>query len=313
MSASQTISPTAHYTGYVWARNGLSHPELETIEGRILFESLQPMMAAGGLVGTGRLEAYLLARHRAIDALLERAIEQRGVRQVIEVAAGLSPRGWRFTRRYGRELTYVEADLPGMADRKRRALERIGSDPQRHWVCELDVLREGSLGAVARDLDPSRGLAIVTEGLLPYLSTDAVNAIWRRFAATLRGFAAGVYISDIGIGSVQDAAVRAFRVLLSVFVRGRVYVHFQSPEEVVAALTGAGFAAAEVQRAADVIGAGGSDEAADAAGDRAADAAGDRAAALAHDRAAAMAHDRAAALAHDRATNLAHILEASSR
>ena len=30
MSASESISPTAHYTGYVWARNGLSHPELET-------------------------------------------------------------------------------------------------------------------------------------------------------------------------------------------------------------------------------------------------------------------------------------------
>lgn len=281
MTASETISPTAHYTGYVWARNGLSHPELETVQGRILFESLQPMMAVGGLVGTGRLEAYLLARHRAIDALLERAIEQRGVRQVIEVAAGLSPRGWRFARRYGEQLTYVETDLPGMAKRKRRALERIGSDPQRHRVHELDVLREGSLAAVARNLDPSQGMAIVTEGLLPYLPTDAVNAIWRRFATTLSGFAAGVYISDIQIGSVQDAATRAFRVLLSLFVRGQVYLHFDSPEEVVVALTAAGFAAGKVQQAADVI--------------------------------TAPAGDRAAHLAHDCASRLAHILEASSR
>ncbi len=35
MSSSDAISPTAHYTGYVWARNGLSHPELETLEGRV--------------------------------------------------------------------------------------------------------------------------------------------------------------------------------------------------------------------------------------------------------------------------------------
>ena len=34
MSGSDAISPTAHYTGYVWARNGLSHPALETPEGR---------------------------------------------------------------------------------------------------------------------------------------------------------------------------------------------------------------------------------------------------------------------------------------
>ena len=277
---SEAVSPTAHYTGYVWARNGLSHPEFETLEGLILFESLRPMMAVSGLLGTGTLEAYLLARHRAIDALLERAIEQRGVRQVIEVAAGLSPRGWRFARRYGEQLTYVEADLPGMADRKRRGLERIGSDPHRHMVRELDVLREDSLAAVAGELEPSQGLAIVTEGLLGYLPSNDVQAIWHRFATTLAGFAAGVYISDIHIGSVQDAAVRAFRVLLSLFVRGRVHLQFESPEEVVAALKAAGFAAAEVRRATDVKSEGGRDDAREPG---------------------------------DRATRLAHILEASSR
>lgn len=67
MSASEAISPTAHYTGYVWARNGLSHPELQTIEGRVLFESLRPLMIAGSVLGHPTLEAYLLARHRAID------------------------------------------------------------------------------------------------------------------------------------------------------------------------------------------------------------------------------------------------------
>lgn len=289
MSGSETISPTAHYTGYVWARNGLSHPELETVEGRILFESLRPMMAVGGLLGTGTLEAYLLARHRAIDALLEQAIEQRGVRQVVEVAAGLSPRGWRFVRRYGAQLTYVEADLPGMVARKRRALERMGSLGGEHLVRELDVLREGGMAAVAAELDASQGLAIVTEGLLGYLPTDDVRAIWRRFATTLGRFGDGVYISDIHIGSAQDAAVRAFRVLLSMFVRGRVYLHFNSPQEVVAALEAAGFTHGEVRRAADVVEGRGDDRAAHPGGDGAANPGGDRAA------------------------NLAHILEASSR
>ena len=40
-----SISPTAHYTGAVWARNGLSHPALATAEGRVLFGALQPTMA----------------------------------------------------------------------------------------------------------------------------------------------------------------------------------------------------------------------------------------------------------------------------
>jgi hypothetical protein len=89
------ISPTAHYTGYVWARNGLSPPELRTIEGRVLFESLRPVNTVNSLLGRGSLEQYLLARHRAIDLLLERAIDDHGIRQVIEIASGLSARGWR--------------------------------------------------------------------------------------------------------------------------------------------------------------------------------------------------------------------------
>src|SRR5579864_8350501 len=83
MSPSKSISPTAHYTGYVWARNGLSHPALETTEGRLLFEALRPAMTVNAILGRGTLESYLLARHRAIDTLLERAIDEHGIRQVI--------------------------------------------------------------------------------------------------------------------------------------------------------------------------------------------------------------------------------------
>jgi hypothetical protein len=67
--SSDRISPTAHCTGHVWARGGLSHPELATLEGRILFDSLQPAMlasrvirgpAGGGRVGSGSGLANLL-------------------------------------------------------------------------------------------------------------------------------------------------------------------------------------------------------------------------------------------------------------
>jgi O-methyltransferase involved in polyketide biosynthesis len=257
MSPSETISPTAHYTGYVWARNGLSHPRLETLEGRLMFESLRPAMALSTAFGGASLESYLLARHRAIDALLEQAIEQHGVTQVIEVAAGLSPRGWRFVQRYRDKLTYVEADLPGMAARKRRALEQIGSLSDRHRVTEVDALRDDgpqSIAALASELDTGSGLAIITEGLLGYLDSDSVAGIWRRFAASLSRFASGRYISDLHLGEVQNAQVRAFRAALSVFVRGQVHLHFHNAAEAEAALIAAGFAHATLRRAADVHG-----------------------------------------------------------
>ncbi len=243
----------------MWARNGLSHPELETVEGRILFDSLQPAMIASRLAGGPTLETYLLARHRAIDALLESAIERGGVSQVIEVACGLSPRGWRFARRYGERIVYVEADLPEMAARKQRALGRMGALSEHHRVREVDALRgddgPGSLAAITAELDPERGLAIITEGLLGYLSTDAVDAIWRRFARTLSRFPDGRYISDLHLGGTVTPQVRVFRLLLSAFVRGRVYLHFSDPREAEAALAAAGFGSADVRPAANVIGA----------------------------------------------------------
>jgi O-methyltransferase involved in polyketide biosynthesis len=250
------VSPTAHYTGYVWARNGLSHPALRTLEGRVLFESLRPVMTLGSILGRGTLEQYLLTRHRAIDLLLERAIEEYDIRQVVEIAAGLSARGWRFTTRYP-ALTYVEADLPEMADRKRRSLARMDGQSRNHRVVELDALKEagpGSLPSLARELDPDRGLVVITEGLLGYLSTSDVEAIWKRVATALSGFSAGRYISDVHLSSLQTPEVRAFRVVLSAFVRGRVYLHFSDPGEVVDSLTQAGFARAEVRPAFAVAG-----------------------------------------------------------
>ncbi len=249
MASSDAISPTAHYTGWVWWRNGLSHPLLATREGRLLYDALAPALRAGSLLGGPSLESYLLARHEAIDQRLERAIEHEGVTQVLEIAAGMSPRGWRFAGRYGDRLTYVEADLPAMAARKRRALERIGSLSEHHRVHDLDALRSrgpASLGAIASELDPGDGLAIITEGLLGYLPGDEVLALWRRIARTLEPFAAGLYVSDLHLGTVQGLAVRAFRIVLSAFVRGRVYLHFSDAEDAEAHLLEAGFDHASV-------------------------------------------------------------------
>jgi O-methyltransferase involved in polyketide biosynthesis len=252
VSPSSTISPTAHYTGYVWARHGLSHPELSTREGRVLFELMRPITTVSGALGGASLETYLLTRHRAIDVLLDRAIEDGSVTQVLEVACGLSPRGWRFTQRYGERITYVEADLPEMAARKRRALERMGSLSERHGVVELDALQEGSIDAVTADLERGAGLAIITEGLLGYLPRQAVDGIWRRFARALSAFATGRYLSDLHLARIQNAQVRAFRVVLSAFVRGRVYLHFDTPEQAVSALEDAGFGSATIHTAASL-------------------------------------------------------------
>jgi O-methyltransferase involved in polyketide biosynthesis len=246
------VSPTAHYTGHVWGRNGLSHPELATREGQALFGAIAPAMAVSRALGGPTLEGMLLARHRIIDDLLASAIDGGRVSQVIEIACGMSPRGWRFCQRFGDRVTYVETDLPAMASRKRRALERMGADPERHRVVELDALRDDgpeSLAAVASALDPGAGLAIVTEGLLSYFDGDAVVGMWRRFARALAPFSAGLYVADLHVGgSNEGATARAFEAALGLFVRRRVHVHFDGADDAVAALRAAGFSEARLHR-----------------------------------------------------------------
>jgi O-methyltransferase involved in polyketide biosynthesis len=248
---SGSVSPTAHYTGETWVKNGLSHPELATWQGRALHRALALPLAGSKAVGGPTLEGLLLARHRIIDSRLEDLIEA-GVGQVIEVACGMSPRGWRFSERYGDRLTYIEADLPAMAQRKRAALERMGSLSDRHRVAELDVLVDGgpgSLEALTETLDPAQGLAIVTEGLLTYLDDDTVDALWARFARVLGGFSKGSYLSDLRFAR-RDRGVpeRAFDAILSAFVRERVHAYRGDETTAEAALRDAGFARAQLHR-----------------------------------------------------------------
>src|SRR4051795_5128868 len=118
---SDAISPTADYTGYVWARNGLSHPALSTHTGRVFYETMRVPMQDSRVVGGVSLEAFLLAPHRLIGFLLKAWIEDEKVSQVVEIACGMSPRGWRFAGRYGDRIPYVEAGLARNAQRPRGA------------------------------------------------------------------------------------------------------------------------------------------------------------------------------------------------
>jgi O-methyltransferase involved in polyketide biosynthesis len=255
--ARSPISPTAHYTGEVWTRNGLSHPALGTAAGRLMFESMRVPMAATKALGGTTLEEMLLARHVLIDRVLEEAIERGDVSQVVEIAAGLSPRGWRFSQRYGDLVTYIETDLPEMAGRKRRALEEAGSLGPDHRVVVLDALREegpDSLAAVAAGLDPQRGVALITEGLLSYLGRDAVVGLWRRAARAISPFPHGLYVSELHLaGENAHPTITVGTRLLSLFVRGRVEMHFDDEAEAIAVLTGAGFARADLHRGSEVL------------------------------------------------------------
>lgn len=246
---SAAISPTALYTGTVWLKNGLSHPAFGTLAGNALWTSLLAPRRTLELLGAPHLDAMLLARHHAIDTVLEEAIDRGEITQVVELAAGLSPRGWRFATRHGSQLTYVETDLPGMSRRKSELLEEAGLTSPGHRVRVLDAFAAGgpdSLAALMDELDPTTGTAVITEGLINYFPTSDVVRLWGSIATNLRRFPRGLYLSDLHLDRDQDAAARTAKAIISLFVRGDVYPHFADEDEALQTLRSAGFDEAEL-------------------------------------------------------------------
>jgi O-methyltransferase involved in polyketide biosynthesis len=248
------ISPTAHYTSYVWFRNGMSHPALISTRGRLLHSALAPAnLILDKVGGRPNLDMMLLGRHRAIDHLLAAEIDAGRVRHVVEVAAGLSPRGFRFARRYP-EVSYIEGDLPESATRKRRLLDEAGLRGANHDVVAINALVDDgpdSLAAACARLPPG-GTALITEGLLGYFDPETVAGVWRRFARALAARGGGVYLTDLNLrGDATPVAVLFTRVL-SLFARGRVYLHFDRDADAEAAMRGAGFDEARIVRPADL-------------------------------------------------------------
>lgn len=243
------ISPTAHYTAFVWYRYGLSDQALATLPGRLFYHALRPFNAAASKLGEGiSLEKVLLQRHHIIDDLLSKAVQDGGLQQVMEVASGLSPRGFTTARRFAEQgLLYVEGDLPPMARQKERLLLKAGLLRENHKILPLNALStEGPLclGQVASEhLRPQRNTAIITEGLLSYFDRPTVLQMLRQFVDLLRSQSGGVFLSDLHLQSDRPdmALVTLFQRGLELFARGKTHLHFRDEQEVIQVLKEIGF------------------------------------------------------------------------
>lgn len=248
-SDSSSISFTAFYTGEVWRRHGLSVPFLSSPQGRLLYTAGRPMeLLTEALLG-GSNETMLLQRHLIIDHLLEKAVREQGVTQIVEIACGLSPRGTLMAQRFADiDLHYVEADLPGMAARKRQLLLQAGELSMRHSVVALNILEtegEQTLEAVfAQRLDSSRKTLVITEGLVNYFDYATIHGFWSRLAMVLKSFRYGIYLTDLYPNFQWHRSVRVanvFKSALGLATRSSVTLHFGNEEAIRQGFQDAGF------------------------------------------------------------------------
>ena len=244
------ISVSAHYTGYIWYKHGLSAQGFVTRAGRFANATLAPVNALLRMLAGADIDIFLLQRHSVIDHQVKELIEKEGVTQVVELACGLSPRGYRLKQAYP-QLHYIEGDLPGMAARKKALLENIGL-ADGHEVRECNILnKEGpaSIFALLSELDPEQPTLIITEGLVNYFELSEIRDVWSRMADGLKVFPKGWYVTDLYPDFAEHPSYRYVKFaqkLVGLFTRGQWPLHYPSDSAIKNGFQEDGFDAVEV-------------------------------------------------------------------
>lgn len=258
---SSGISFTALYTGAVWHRNGLSDDALSTEQGRWLYHLMSPFETASKAAIGGNIRTFLLQRHLIIDHLIERAIREDGVEQILEIACGMSPRGIRLREKHP-TLTMVEADLPDMAARKAARLLAAGRLGDRHQVTPVDILAEAGdhtlEAVVARVFDNTKPIVVVTEGLTSYFSLPVITEFWQRLASVLSDRPGSVYLSESYLMPRQPllrGSLKTLGGLLGSMTRSQVSFHFEDDQQARDHFLGCGFSPVRVYNPSEFYGA----------------------------------------------------------
>jgi len=194
-----TISPSARG---VLALRALS-PELPFVgEAAALVLGSEALAAeharVQALAGWQLRLAHFVDRYQSLDRMLAAS----GIPRVVELAAGLSLRGFALAQH--EPVTYLDTDLPQMIETKRALVEQLSVGPLVGEVRlrAMNALAQGELAAAVAELPPGP-IAILSEGLLMYLDDDEK----RRLAASVRdvlGARGGVWINaDIYLRSPE--------------------------------------------------------------------------------------------------------------
>ncbi|MCS6985506.1 MAG: class I SAM-dependent methyltransferase [Leptospiraceae bacterium] len=240
------ISPTAHYTGAVWYAHGLSYEELRTSQGEFYLHALRllnPLLEWNYGVS---LENMLLQRHLLLNYLLERAIQEKQIAQVVEVASGFSPRGLRFAERFD-HIVYIDSDLSGIIELKKDKLKNRRKPP--NYVMEevdvlLDIGNDSLFGQIWNKLDREKPTAVLSEGLISYFNRKTAITLLRRIARFLENFPLGIYLTDVHPQDLNENTLLGpiFRELLGLFVQQKLVLPFYSQADLVGNLLSGGFA-----------------------------------------------------------------------
>ena len=231
LSKHRHISFTAHYTGYIWYQMGISHQVFATKKGKSLAALVHPLESWAEKYVGGSMRSTLKQRHTLLDDQLKTLIEQHPQLQFLEIASGLSPRGWWFRQHYP-EITYRELDLPDMAQTKQAALQQIEANAPEMLSVDLFTAEFKQ----AFDLfDPSLPLVVISEGLINYFDKPLLAQLIQSIAEYGQPFKELHYFTDLYPEPVKNKLANIIwssSKLLKWMSRSAFSFHFTTPADV---------------------------------------------------------------------------------
>jgi O-methyltransferase involved in polyketide biosynthesis len=169
----EKISPTAKLVAYLRSFTDIPYAKEIALESgaKKTFKEL----TGEGKESMVRFSPFWEARYKVTDRILA----EYDMTQVLEIAAGLSPRGLAMTR--NPDVVYVISDLPEMLEVEETIAETIiaksnGHRSNLHFQA-VNALDMESLSKAVATFKCDRRLAIITEGLLPYLNRREIGAL----------------------------------------------------------------------------------------------------------------------------------------
>ena len=126
-------------------------------------------------------------RYKTVTA----AIQRSGCRQVLEVASGLALRGLAMSR--DADVNYIESDPMGISAEKARLIAMLRAryglaDHHNLSFPAVNAIEMSQLRTAAKSLRPDAPLAVVNEGLFPYLSPAEMQTVARNIHDLLLEF-----------------------------------------------------------------------------------------------------------------------------
>jgi O-methyltransferase involved in polyketide biosynthesis len=185
-------------------------------------------------------------RYKSVTA----AIQRSGCRQILELASGLALRGLAMSQ--DADVNYIESDLPGISAEKAQLIAilraRYGlADHHNLSFPAINAIEMSQLREAVKTLRPDAPLAVVNEGLFPYLSPAEMQDVARNIRDLLLEFSGCWITPDFSIrGEVTQVSEqqREFRRIVSAATDRSMYDNaFDSLDQLEAFLGRVGFKA----------------------------------------------------------------------